>query len=80
MPAITVKNIPDPLYKCLKLAAQAHHRSINSEIISCLEKELTPSKIPVESKIARAKTLRKRVHATTLKPLEIKNAIEKGRL
>ena len=40
MPAITVKNIPDDLYENLKLAAQVNHRSINSEIIACLEKEL----------------------------------------
>jgi len=37
MPSITVKNIPDDLYKRLKLRAAANHRSINSEIIVCIE-------------------------------------------
>jgi antitoxin FitA len=40
MPSITVKNIPDGLYKQLKLRAVAHHRSINSEIIVCIEEVL----------------------------------------
>jgi antitoxin FitA len=37
MPSITVKNIPEDLYKRLKLRAAANHRSINSEIIVCIE-------------------------------------------
>ena len=51
MPAITVKNIPDLIYENLKFAAKAHHRSINSEIIACLEKELMHEKIPVDKRI-----------------------------
>jgi antitoxin FitA len=38
MPSITVKNIPEDIYKQLKLRAQANHRSINSEIIVCIER------------------------------------------
>jgi plasmid stability protein len=38
MVAITIKNIPNELYESLKNAANAHHRSINNEIIACLEK------------------------------------------
>lgn len=37
MASITVKNIPDDLYKRLKQRAAANHRSINSEIIVCIE-------------------------------------------
>jgi antitoxin FitA len=40
MPSITVKNIPEDLYKHLKLRAAANHRSINSEIIVCIEQVL----------------------------------------
>ncbi len=63
MPAITVKNIPDIIYKNLKFAAQAHHRSINSEIIACLEKELMYEKIPVDKRIENAQQLRARFKA-----------------
>ena len=34
---LTLKNVPDDIYERLKLAAQAHRRSINSEVIVCLE-------------------------------------------
>jgi plasmid stability protein len=41
---ITLKNVPDELYERLKAAAKAHHRSINSEAILCLESALAPRK------------------------------------
>ena len=37
MATLTVKNIPDPLYKMLKRQAARRHRSLNQEIISFLE-------------------------------------------
>jgi len=37
MPALTVKNIPKNSMKKLKLVADSHHRSLNSEILHCLE-------------------------------------------
>jgi len=37
MTSITVKNIPEDLYERLKQRAEASHRSINSEIIVCIE-------------------------------------------
>jgi len=44
MATVTLKNIPDELYERLKATAQAHRRSINSELIHCLETVLKPSK------------------------------------
>ena len=44
MPSLTIKNIPDALYEELKLAAQNHRRSINSEVIMLLEERLVPQK------------------------------------
>ena len=38
MATITVKNIPDEIYERLKGAASANRRSINREIIVCLER------------------------------------------
>lgn len=40
MPSFTVKNIPDDLYGKLVQAAKLDRRSINSQIISCIEKAL----------------------------------------
>lgn len=60
MPAFTVKNIPDDLYKLLKKSAQAHRRSLNSEIIYCIERELAPQKVDVSEQLAAARKLRKK--------------------
>ncbi|MCI5142319.1 MAG: Arc family DNA-binding protein, partial [Candidatus Electrothrix sp. ATG1] len=37
MPTLTLKNIPEDLYTRLKAAAEAHRRSLNSEILYCVE-------------------------------------------
>jgi plasmid stability protein len=34
---ITVKNVPDPIYRVIKREAKRHRRSLNSEIIRALE-------------------------------------------
>ncbi len=36
---ITVKNVPDPVYRVIKREARRHRRSLNSEIIQALEKQ-----------------------------------------
>ena len=33
---LTLKNIPEDVYRRLKLSAEAHRRSLNSEAIVCL--------------------------------------------
>jgi plasmid stability protein len=38
MPTLTIKGLPDPLYPRLKQQAEAHRRSLNREIIVCLER------------------------------------------
>ena len=79
MPAITVKNIPDALYKNLKLAARLHRRSINSEIIACLEKELTLEKVTIEKRIENARQLRAKFKMKVADHDEIESLIDQGR-
>jgi len=40
MPSITIKNIPDRLYQKIKASSQQNRRSINAEVIFCLEERL----------------------------------------
>ena len=79
MPAITIKNIPEDLYESLKKAAATHHRSINSELIVCLEQILQPRKASAEESIQAAQALRKRVQATNLSADEIDEFKRVGR-
>ena len=55
---LTLKNIPDELYKRLKASAEAHRRSLNSEAIVCLESALLPERIALAERLARARALR----------------------
>jgi antitoxin FitA len=59
MATITVKNIPDELYEQLRESASANHRSINGEIIACIERSVGSPRIDVEAVLARADQLRK---------------------
>jgi plasmid stability protein len=43
MTTITIKGIPHELYERIKQSAAEHRRSINSEVIVCLERSLRGS-------------------------------------
>lgn len=55
---LTLKNIPDVVYDRLKLSAEAHRRSMNSEAIVCLEAVLLPTRVTPAERLARARELR----------------------
>lgn len=79
MPALTIKNMPDDLYEKLKEAAQIHRRSLNNEIIYCLETVLTPRKISTSERLQRVQNLRQQIPAGKVGAADIKEAIEQGR-
>jgi plasmid stability protein len=58
MSQITVKNIPDDLYELLRASARRNRRSINQEIIHCLDRMLTIRPVNVEERLARMRVLR----------------------
>ena len=80
MPTITVKNIPDNLYEHLKQTASVNHRSINSEIIVCIERALRSQKISAEATLTRARQLRERTSKRPLSDVEFTKAKTAGRL
>ena len=79
MPAITVKNIPPKLYEELKIAAQTHRRSLNSEIIACLEQAFLARRIAPEERLTRARALRVQIGSSPVQAEEIEQAIATGR-
>ena len=68
---LTLKNIPDDVYERLKVSAELHRRSINSEAIICLETILTPTKITPTERLARARALRAELSAKKFKASDI---------
>jgi antitoxin FitA len=58
MVAITVKNIPAPLYERVKERAKANHRSINNELITILEQSVMPQPVDVAETLERTRRIR----------------------
>ena len=77
--SITLKNIPEPIYQRIKLAAKRNHRSMNNEIIACLEQVLAPQAVDIESRLNEARRLREKFTGPTLKTEDIATAIDRGR-
>jgi len=78
MPSITVKNIPKDIYDRVREQAHAHHRSINSEIIACLEQTVKARQVSADDILHEARRLRKKAKGS-LSSEEIKTAITQGR-
>ncbi len=59
MKTITVKSIPDDLYERLKQRATENRRSINSEIIVCIERSVQSQKQEeIDDILAKARQMR----------------------
>ena len=79
MPTLTIKNIPDELYSRLKESARVHCRSLNSEIIYCVERMLVPYKIDISGHLAMASKLRAKTATNKLTDEDLAVAINIGR-
>jgi antitoxin FitA len=79
MATITLKNIPDDLYEHLKVSAQAHHRSVNSELINCLEIMLKPRKVSTDIRLAHIRNIRPQIDPNAISLEDIQQAIDDGR-
>jgi plasmid stability protein len=79
MPSITVKNVPADLYERLKQSAQANRRSINAEIIVCIEQAVSPQRVDPETVIARARELREKTATYRITDQDLNAAKEEGR-
>jgi plasmid stability protein len=79
MATITIKNIPDDLYAQLKDVAEANRRSINSEVIVCIERRLSSYKPDVDEVLQKARQLRELTAGYPLTDEALDEAIRDGR-
>ena len=77
---LTLKNIPDDVYSRLKLSAQTHRRSMNSEALVCLETVLLPTRLTPTERLARARELRGALPQGKFRARDIDTLKRKGRL
>lgn len=79
MATITIKGVPDDLYERLKESAAAHRRSINSEVIVCLERAFASRPISPAAVLDRIDALRERVALPPLTEEALRAAKAAGR-
>ncbi len=58
MASVTIKNLPEPVYKKLKARAKINNRSINGEIVNFLKKELEGGSVDVNEILEQARLTR----------------------
>lgn len=75
----TVKRIPDDLYAELKARAAANRRSVNGEILVCLEESLRGRRVDPEAMLARADAVRERLRMPTYTASTLRAAKERDR-
>lgn len=79
MPTVTVKNIPPEIYEKLKQTAQSSHRSINSEIIACIERAVRSQPVNPERLLESARRLRMKTASHPVTDDEFTRAKNSGR-
>ncbi|HEX2251695.1 MAG TPA: Arc family DNA-binding protein [Thermoanaerobaculia bacterium] len=79
MRTITLKSIPDALYDSLKQAAEAHRRSLNSEVLVLLERALGQRPVEAGEALARVRAVRRAAGGRPLTDAEITAGKREGR-
>ena len=76
---LTLKNLPEELHARLTAAAKRHRRSLNNEVIVCLEAGLGAPATSVEEQLERIKALRESLGPHIFDPDEIDVFKREGR-
>lgn len=79
MPTFTVKGIPEELYRRLRAAAEANHRSVNSEIISRIETSLMPRRVAAQELLDRVRRLQDTFAGREIELADLNQARRAGR-
>ena len=79
MPTLTIKGLPDRIYQRLKAQADAHRRSLNGEIIVCLERAVSATRLDPAAWLAEARAFRESLTIEPLTDHELRDARQAGR-
>lgn len=79
MPTLTIKGLPDPIYHRLKEQADAHRRSLNGEIIVCLERAVSATRLDPAAWLSEARAFRQSLKLKPLTDRELRAARKAGR-
>ncbi|MEO7359647.1 MAG: Arc family DNA-binding protein [Gemmatimonadaceae bacterium] len=79
MPTITLKGLPDALYERLKQQAETNRRSLNSEVLMCLERATAYQATDSASMLARIAHMQETLNVQPFTDLELNAAKNEGR-
>lgn len=79
MPTLTIKGLPDDVYRRLKRRAAAQRRSLNREIILCLEQALGSEPFDAGEWLAEAAKLRRRYRGPPVTEGSLRALRKRGR-
>lgn len=79
MANITIKDVPDHIYEKLKDRADEHRRSINQEVITCLERYVGREQRPADERLEKVRELRVKSKSGRLTEPELNESINNGR-
>lgn len=79
MPMLTIKGIPDELYRTLKERAERNHRSLNGEIIACLERVVRAPTLDVERWLANVEQLKAQANLPRISTAQLTRLKNRGR-
>jgi plasmid stability protein len=78
MASVTIKNLPEALYKKLKAQARVNNRSINGEILNLLQRETGERELNITEFLDRADKIKSRIK-TKISDEEILTMKKEGR-
>jgi antitoxin FitA len=79
MPTLTIKGLPDLIYERLKAQADVNRRSLNGEIIVCLERSVRATRFDSSAWLAEARAFREGLDLEPLTERELRAARQAGR-
>lgn len=79
MPTLTIKGLPEPIYRRLKAQAETNRRSLNGEIIACLERSLGAAPFDATAWLADVQAFQQHSGMQPMSDEELRDARRSGR-
>lgn len=80
MANLTIKNVPEPLVRRLKARAVRNRRSLNLEVIHCLEATTGPVPVDPEALLAHIRAVRPKLRGLRLTDRMLSRMKAEGRM
>lgn len=79
MPTLSIKRVPESLYRELKKRAAEHRHSLNSEVLACLELAVAAETVDANAALAKADAIRQALRMPRLTDARLRAAKAAGR-